>query len=344
MSINNYDHGYTPDFPGMARFGGRIVHPQHWTPDIDYTGQRVTVIGSGATAMTLVPAMAAKAAHVTLLQRSPTYVVARPASDRIANALNRRLPAGLAYGITRWKNVLLGMLFFRLARRRPQGTTRMILAGVQKALGPDYDVQTHFTPRYKPWDQRLCLVPDGDLFTAIHSGRASVVTDQIDTFTETGITLQSGRTLAADLIVTATGLDLLALGGIALVVDGRPVVLGETLSYKGMMLSGVPNLAYVVGYTNASWTLKADLTSNYVGRLLQHMARKGFRQCMPQRTDDDVTEENWIDFSSGYVLRALDRFPKQGNKAPWKLHQNYVLDIMALRHGRLDDGTMAFSP
>ena len=220
----------------------------------------------------------------------------------------------------------------------------MILAGVQKALGPDYDVQTHFTPRYKPWDQRLCLVPDGDLFTAIHSGRASVVTDQIDTFTETGITLQSGRTLAADLIVTATGLDLLALGGIALVVDGRPVVLGETLSYKGMMLSGVPNLAYVVGYTNASWTLKADLTSNYVGRLLQHMARKGFRQCMPQRTDDDVTEENWIDFSSGYVLRALDRFPKQGNKAPWKLHQNYVLDIMALRHGRLDDGTMAFSP
>ena len=340
----NYDHGYTPDFPGMARFGGRIVHPQHWTPDIDYTGQRVTVIGSGATAMTLVPAMAAKAAHVTLLQRSPTYVVARPASDRIANALNRRLPATLAYSITRWKNVLLGMLFFRLARRRPQGTTRMILAGVQKALGPDYDVQTHFTPRYKPWDQRLCLVPDGDLFTAIHSGRASVVTDQIDTFTETGITLQSGRTLAADLIVTATGLDLLALGGIALVVDGRPVVLGETLSYKGMMLSGVPNLAYVVGYTNASWTLKADLTSNYVGRLLQHMARKGFRQCMPQRTDDDVTEENWIDFSSGYVLRALDRFPKQGNKAPWKLHQNYVLDIMALRHGRLDDGTMAFSP
>jgi monooxygenase len=339
----SYAAGYTPEFPGIERFAGRVVHPQKWTPDITYAGQRVVVIGSGATAVTLVPEMAKEAAHVTMLQRSPTYVVSRPAEDRIANWLRRKLPAKLAYGITRWKNVLLGMYFFRLCKRRPDLVKKLITDGVQAALGPGYDVKKHFTPRYKPWDQRLCLVPDGDLFHAIRAGRASVVTDEIESFTVKGIRLRSGAELEADLVVTATGLNLAVLGDLQLSVDGRRVEPARTLNYKGMMYSDVPNLASSFGYTNASWTLKCDLTCEYVCRLLNHMARHGHRQCTPRNNDPSVTEEPWIDFSSGYVQRSLALFPKQGSKAPWRLYQNYARDLMSLRFGKVDDGVMTFS-
>ena len=338
-----YSEGYTPEFPGTERFKGRIVHPQKWTNDIAYEGKRVVVIGSGATAVTLVPEMAKKAAHVTMLQRSPTYVVARPAEDHLANKLRRFLPTMLAYGITRWKRVLLQMYFFNLCRRNPAHAKKLILGGVRAYLGPDYDVDTHFTPRYNPWEQRLCLVPDADLFMAIRSRRASVVTDHIETFTEKGLRLNSGAELEADLIVTATGLNLEVLSGLQITVDGKRVDPAKTFNYKGLMYSGVPNLASSFGYTNASWTLKCDLTCEYVCRLLNHMKKYGFAQCTPQLTDASITEEPWIDFSSGYVQRSLDKFPKQGSKAPWKLRQNYARDIMTLRFGRVDDGVLEFS-
>jgi monooxygenase len=338
-----YDEGYTPDFRGTERFRGRIVHPQQWTDDIDYAGKRVVVIGSGATAVTLVPAMAASAAHVTMLQRSPTYIVSLPAEDPIANFLRRVLPAKVAYSIVRWKNVLLTMLSFELSRRRPGVVKALVRKGLQRRLPPDYDIDTHFNPRYNPWDQRLCLVPDGDLFEAICDGRASVVTDQIETFTEEGLELASDKELEADLIVTATGLNLLPLGGMQIAVDGREVELPETMGYKGMMLGGVPNLALALGYTNASWTLKCDLTCEYVCRMLNHMDEHGYRQCTPHNRDPSVTAEPFIDFTSGYVLRSIDKFPKQGSKPPWRLHQNYARDIFALRFGVIDDGAMVFS-
>ena len=334
----NYEHGYTPEYVGTADFTGRLVHPQAWPADLDVTGQRVVVIGSGATAVTLVPALAQQAAHVTMLQRSPSYLLARPAHDALAHWLRQRLPSPLAYALTRWKNVLLGQLFFQLARRWPELVAHKLIAKAQALTGPGTELE-HLTPRYKPWDQRLCLVPDGDLFGAIRQGRAAIVTDQISYFTPTGLQLVSGRTLAADVVVTATGLDLLALGGMALSVDGRPVVLRDCLSYKGMMLSGVPNLAYVVGYTNASWTLKADLTSAYVCRLV-HRLNQGYSHCVPVLQDASVKRQNWVDFSSGYIQRSLDRFPGQGNKAPWRLRQNYAIDLLALRFGRLADGTL----
>lgn len=339
----DYAQGYTPEFPGAGSFTGRIVHPQKWTPDIDYAGKRVIVIGSGATAVTLVPELAKQAAHVTMLQRSPTYVVSQPAEDAIANRLRRYLPATLAYGITRWKNVLLSMIFFKLSRSRPERVKQLIRKGVRRALGPNYDVNKHFTPSYDPWDQRMCLVPDGDLFAAIRAGRVAVVTDRIQTFTPAGIELASGAELEADLIVTATGLNLKVLGGLALSVDGRSVELARALTYKGMMYSDVPNLASAFGYTNASWTLKCDLTCEYVCRLLNYMERRGIAQCTPHNTDASVTEEPWIDFSSGYVQRSLALLPKQGSKAPWRLYQNYALDILSLRYGAMDDGAMVFS-
>ncbi|MCX7272957.1 MAG: NAD(P)/FAD-dependent oxidoreductase [Burkholderiales bacterium] len=338
-----YDQGYTPEFPDRERFGGRIVHPQHWPADLDYAGQQVVVIGSGATAVTLVPELARQAAQVTMLQRSPTYVVSRPSVDRLANRLRRWLPLRLAYGLTRWKNVLLGQYFFGLCRRKPALARRGLLRMVRAELGPDYDVATHFTPRYNPWEQRLCLVPDGDFFRAIRGGRATVVTDEIERFTATGIRLKSGRELPADLIVTATGLSLQLLAGVAFEVDGRPVDPAASLSYKGMMYSDLPNLASSFGYTNASWTLKSDLTARYVCRLLNHLARTGARQCTPRLTDPAVTPEKWVDFSSGYFQRSIDAFPRQGSRRPWKLHQNYALDIVSLKFGALDDGTMAFS-
>ncbi len=338
----SYEGGYTPDFPGVERFKGRIVHPQKWTPDIDYAGKRVVVIGSGATAVTLVPEMARTAAHVTMLQRSPTYVVSRPAEDAIANKLRDWLPPKFAYSLTRWKNVLFGMYFFRVCRKTPERARAFILDGVRAALGPDYTAK-HFTPSYNPWEQRLCLVPDADLFNAIKTGRASVVTDYIETFTETGITLKSGAALEADLIVSATGLNLEVLGGVSVVVDAKPVDMSKTLNYKGMMYSDVPNLASSFGYTNASWTLKCDLTCEYVCRLLKHMDRHGYTQCTPHNADPTVTGVPWIDFSSGYVQRSLAKMPKQGSKTPWKLHQNYALDLMSLRFGSVEDEAMTYS-
>src|ERR671919_605286 len=295
-----YDAGYTPEFPGRERFAGQIVHPQFWTDDVDHAGKRVVVIGSGATAVTLVPAMAETAEHLT-------------------------------------------MLVFQLSRRRPRVMKALIRKGLENRLPPGYDIDTHFKPRYNPWDQRMCLVPDGDLFEAICDGRASVVTDTIETFTEAGLRLESGAELEADLVVTATGLDLLPLGGMELSVDGREVELPKTMGYKGMMLSGVPNMAVAIGYTNASWTLKCDLTCEYVCRLLNHMDEHGYRQATPQNNDPSVREEPFIDFTSGYVLRAIDRFPRQGSKAPWRLYQNYARDIVALRHGKLEDGALVFS-
>ncbi|AYV44841.1 FAD-containing monooxygenase EthA [Caulobacter flavus] len=337
-----YDAGYTPDFEGTDSFKGRIVHPQHWPETLDYAGKKVVVIGSGATAVTIVPEMAKTAAHVTMLQRSPTYVVSRPAEDGLANWMRAKLPAMTAYGITRWKNVLITMLFFNLARKKPAKTKERLINLVRDQLPKDYDVETHFTPRYNPWDQRLCLVPDADLFDSIRNGSASVVTDHIERFTESGLLLKSGKTLEADIVVTATGLRMQLMSGMEVVVDGAAVDLAKGFSYKGMMFSDVPNLASAFGYTNASWTLKADLTSEYVCRLLNHMDRTGMDICVPHLDQPGMAAAPWLDFSSGYVQRAMDKFPKQGTKAPWKVHQNYALDLAALRLGKLDDGVMRF--
>jgi len=339
----SYKSGYKPEFAGAADFKGRIVHPQEWPADLDHSGKKVVVIGSGATAVTLVPEMARTAEHVTMLQRSPTYVVSRPVEDPAAEWLKARFKPMTAYRITRWKNVLLGMLFFRMARNSPDKVKANILGMVREKLGPDYDVDTHFTPTYNPWDQRLCLVPDDDLFNAIKTGAASVVTDHIERFTPTGILLKSGAEIEADIIVTATGLNLEVLGGAEFAVDGKPVIFSETLSYKGMMYSGVPNLASSFGYTNASWTLKADLTCAYVCRLLNHMTKTGLAQCTPVRQPGDEGDQDWLDFSSGYVQRSVHLFPKQGAKAPWKQHQNYALDLMTLKFGKVEDGAMVFS-
>lgn len=339
----DYDRPHDPEIPGLDRFEGRVVHPQFWTPDVEYAGKRVVVIGSGATAVTLVPELARDAEHVTMLQRSPTYVVSRPAQDAIANRLRERLPAGLAYAATRWKNVALGSFFYNYSRRRPEKMKRLLRAGVRKALGKDYDVDTHFKPRYEPWDERMCLVPDGDLFEAIRDGRASVVTAHIETVTETGVALDSGEHLDADLIVTATGLRLLFLAGLELTVDGEAVRFPETMSYKAMMLSDVPNLAMCTGYTNASWTLKADLTCEYVCRLLQVMERRGYRRAVPRQNDPTVTTIPFLTLTSGYVRRGLSQMPRQGSKLPWRLHQSYPRDVLTLRYGPIEDGILELS-
>jgi cation diffusion facilitator CzcD-associated flavoprotein CzcO len=331
-----YDEGFSPKFPGAERFSGSVIHPQHWPEGLDYRGKRMVVIGSGATAVTLVPTLAQVAAHVTMLQRSPTYIAAKPARDRLADRLRARLPQKLAYAIVRWKNTLQGMAIFQLSRRRPDLMKAMLRKAAVKQLPTGYAVDTHFAPSYNPWDQRMCLIPDGDLFTAIREGRASVVTDQIDTFTETGIRLASGVELPADVVVSATGLNMLAIGGMTLEVDGCPVNLSETVSYKGMMLSGVPNFAWTIGYTNASWTLKADLIAQYVCRLLAHMDREGYAAATPDARR--VTAEHpFLDLTSGYVQRSMDLMPKQGDRLPWRLHQNYVRDVALLRRGPIDD-------
>lgn len=331
----DYDEGYTPTFEGRERFRGRIVHPQQWTPDIDYDGKRVVVIGSGATAVTLVPELAKRAAHVTMLQRSPTYIISRPAKDAVADWLRARLPARRAYSLVRWKNVLLGMAFFAYCRRFPEHAKRLLLRQVRQQLGDSADL-THFTPTYNPWDQRLCLVPDADLFEALKQGRADVVTDQITSFTETGIALRSGTVLEADLIVTATGLKLRPFGGLAFEVDGARIDPAQSMVYKGMMLSGLPNFAFAVGYTNASWTLKCDLTSRFVCRLLAYMDERGFSVCCPRR-DPRIAELPLLDFSSGYVQRALHLFPRQGSAIPWRLYQNYAFDKWLLERKDVAD-------
>jgi len=339
----SYARGHAPAFPGSEGFAGPIVHPQEWPEDLDYRDQRVVVIGSGATAVTLVPAMADRARHVTMLQRSPTYIVSLPSEDGLANAVRRLLPDRLAHRIVRWKNVLLSLMFFQFCRRWPERAKRLIRRGVAMQLPEDCAVDTHFRPTYDPWDQRLCIVPEGDLFKALRDGRASIVTDRIDRFTTGGIRLQSGRELAADIIVTATGLKLVACGGIHLDVDGRTVDPGESFSYKGVMLSGVPNMAVCVGYTNASWTLRADLTSRYVCRLLNYMDRKGYDQCVARLRDPDMESQPLLNLTSGYVRRSVDEFPKQGSRAPWKQHQNYLLDLLSLKLGAVDDRALEFS-
>ncbi len=340
----DYDAGYMPGWQGMERFTGRIVHPQQWPEDFDYAGKRVVVIGSGATAVTLVPAMAEKAAHVAMLQRSPTYIVSRPAKDAIANWLYAKLPERPAHVLARWKNILLQMYFYGLARSKPEAVKKRIIELAEAELGTGLDMRRHFTPSYNPWDQRLCLVPDGDLFKTIRAGKASIVTDEIESFSEAGVKLRSGEELAADIIVTATGLVMRLMGGVELVVDGRIVDLGATMSYKGMMFSGVPNLASTFGYTNASWTLKADLTAEYVCRILNTMDRGGYAFCTPRNADPTVTQDATPPLSSGYMQRAKDILPKQGSKRPWKLHQNYAKDMLALRFGAIDDGALAFTP
>jgi len=332
-----YDEGYLPHFEGRDRFPGPIVHPQHWPEELDYEGKRVVVIGSGATAVTLVPAMAERAAHVTMLQRSPSYVVTLPAEDKLSNLLRRVLPSKAAYAVTRWKNVILQMASFNLSRRRPEFMKKVIRRGVLRRLPEGYEVDVHFNPRYNPWEQRLCLVPDSDLFEALSAGTASIVTDEIETFTERGIRLRSGEELDADVIVTATGLNLLLFGGVDVAVDGEPVDFSERVAYKGMMISGVPNFAMALGYTNASWTLKCDLTSHYVCRLVNHMDAHGYEIATPQPPDPSLPTDPFIDFNAGYVLRAIEMLPKQGPTSPWRLHQNWFRDVKLLRRGPVDD-------
>ncbi len=338
----DYAQGYRPEWTGEDAYRGRIVHPQHWPEDMDFADRKMVVIGSGATAVTLVPALAETAAHVTMLQRSPTYIVARPSVDRIAHWLQRRLPLGLADWATRWKNVLLGIFFFSRARNRPDKVKAAILKLVAESLKPGYDVERDFSPRYNPWDQRLCLIPDGDLFTAMNAGKVSIVTDRIEGFTAAGIRLASGAELEADIVVTATGLAVRLLGGIELVVDGVPVNVADKLSYKGMMLNDVPNLALAFGYTNASWTLKCDLTSRYVCRLLRHMDRHRYDLCVARLRDAGVERQPMLDFSSGYVRRAEGRLPGQGPRPPWRVHQNYLKDLAALGLRPVTDEAMEF--
>jgi cation diffusion facilitator CzcD-associated flavoprotein CzcO len=338
-----YSGGYTPEFPDIDVFQGRVVHPQAWPQDLDYSGKRMVIIGSGATAVTLVPALAKTAGHVTMLQRSPTYIISMPEQDTKANWLRSVLPAMWAYRLSRWKNVGFMIYLYQLSQRFPNFIKEGLLKKVREELGPDYDVATHFTPRYKPWEQRLCLVPDSDLFQAIKSGRAGVATGEIETFTGNGIRLKSGEELHADIIVTATGLVMQTFGGIELSVDGRDIDPGETLAYKGVMMSGVPNLASVFGYINASWTLKADLICNYVCRLLNFMDSKGLRQVTPMNRGEQAAAPFVENFSSGYMQRALTKWPKQGSKPPWRVHQNYIRDTITLKWTPVDDGALEFS-
>jgi cation diffusion facilitator CzcD-associated flavoprotein CzcO len=341
----DYERGHRPELEGAADFRGRIVDPQFWPEDLDYAGQRVAVVGSGATAITIVPSMAEQAAHVTMIQRSPTYVVSRPDEDRIANVLRKLLPEALAYRITRWKNVWLQDLVYGRTRRAPEKVKQALLDRVREQLVPDYDVEKHFTPTYDPWDQRLCLVPNGDLFEAIKSGRASVVTGQIDRFTENGILMQSGEKIEADLVVTATGLELKLLGGVEFDLDGEPVDFSKAWTYKGMMYSDVPNLVQTFGYINASWTLRADLTSEFVCRVLEHMDEIGADRCVPRlRPEDaDMQARPWIDdFTPGYMQRKMHLFPKQGDHDPWRNTQRYRIDKQIIRNAALEDGALIF--
>jgi monooxygenase len=338
----DYEEGHAPRWTGMEKFKGRIVHPQHWPADLNYADKRVIVIGSGATAVTLVPAMADTAQHVTMLQRSPTYIFSAPARDKIANRMRKWLPSTLAHRLIRSKNVLLTMYLYNRARRKPEETKQLLIRAAGWQLGPQFDVDKHMTPRYNPWDQRLCLVPNGDLFKTVRAGKVSIATDEIESFTETGVRLRSGQHLDADLVITATGLKLKMLGGSMISIDGRQISLGETVSYKGMMYSDVPNLASSFGYTNASWTLKAELIAQYVCRLVNHMKANGYDVCVPRLREDEMGSLPAVDLTSGYIQRAANILPKQGLHKPWKYHQNYLLDLASLKFGSLNDGVMQF--
>ncbi|MEV6832223.1 NAD(P)/FAD-dependent oxidoreductase [Amycolatopsis sp. NPDC051102] len=340
----SYDSGHVVDFPGRAEFDGEIVHPQHWPASLDYTGKRVVVIGSGATAVTLVPALASTASKVTMLQRSPSYVVARPGHDALADRIRALLPEGLAHRVVRGKNVVMGTLFFQLMRRLPGRAAAALRKRVAAQLPASIPVDPHFVPSYDPWDQRLCLVPDADLFRALRSGKADIVTDRIARFTPSGVALESGRSLPADIIVTATGLRLVAFGGIALTVDGRAIEPGEQRAYKGTMFGGVPNLAWCVGYTNSSWTLRADLASQYVCRLLAYLDRTGYAFCVPDPASAAGAgrPRPIVDLQSGYIKRAAPGLPKQGGRRPWMMRQNYLLDLADMRFARVDDGVLRF--
>jgi len=340
-----YDQGFTPVFPGREQFAGTIVHPQHWPEDLDYAGKRVVIIGSGATAVTLLPELAKHAADVVMLQRSPTYMISWPDVDVIANGLRKILPDKLAYRITRWKNIRLQSFIFGLARKRPNLVRRFLVGHVRKVLGPDYDTDKHFNPQYDPWEERLCLVPNDDFFEAIHAGCGSVVTDHIDTLTEFGILLKTGEHLDADIIVTATGLNVIALGGIDFEVDGKPVDFSKRYTYKGVMMEGVPNMVTTFGYINASWTLRADLVAKFTCRLLAAMRDRNARVCTPRlRTEDREMEPRpWVDgFSSGYLQRAMDDLPKQGDREPWLNPQNYLGDRDRFLSQSFDDGALDF--
>ena len=338
----NYEQGFTPDFKGRDDYKGQFIHPQFWPENLDYANKSVVVIGSGATAVTLVPSMTGKAKHVTMLQRSPSYVITVPQRDKMAEVLRKVLPDMWVYRIGRARNIMLTAAMFRLSRSYPNAIRKMLQAQVKAQVGKGYDM-THFTPSYKPWDQRLCAVPNGDFFRVLRQGKASVVTDHIDCLTATGVRLKSGKELQADIIVSATGLNLQMFGGMTLIVDGQSVDMSDKLNYKGLMFSDLPNLTMTMGYTNASWTLKADLIAEYVCRLLKHMDETGTRICTPRQNDPTVKAEGFLDMTSGYVQRALDVLPKSGNKAPWKLFQNYTLDMNLLRRGKLDDGVLAFT-
>ncbi len=338
----DYEEGYTPDYTGVENFKGKFVHPQKWTADIEYENKNVVVIGSGATAVTLIPSMAQKAKHITLLQRSPSYILSRPTYDKFAGRVHKYLPAKPAHFLARWKGILQSMYLYDIARKNPKGVKKYIQNEIKKVLGKEYAVDVHFNPKYNPWDERLCAVPDNDLFHTIKEGKCTMVTDHIDSFTENGIRLQSGQELEADLVVSATGLKLKVVGGINVVVDGEKIDTGKVLTYKGVMLQDVPNFATIIGYTNASWTLKADLACSYICRLLKYMDRKKLKSCVPRLLDAKIETVPMIDFSSGYVKRGIDKMPKQGNQFPWKLHQNYVKDLITLRYKKIADDCLVF--
>jgi len=343
MCAGYYDfaQGFSPEIADREAYQGLVVHPQHWPQDLDISGKRIVVIGSGATAVTLAPSLLPAAAHVTMLQRSPTYIVSRPAEDRLAIDIRRWLPAPLADWLVRWKNVGLAMFFYRLSKSRPERVKALILEGVRRALGEGHDIARDYTPRYNPWDQRVCLIPDGDLFRAIRKGSVSVVTDTIQSFTPTGLALTSGRTLDADIVVMATGLQVRMLGGAQLVVDGEPVSAAGRLVYRGVMLAGIPNLAFAIGYTNASWTLKCDLSARYVCRLLNHMDSIGARMVTAE-AGAQAASASMLDLQSGYLQRAAAVMPRQGAAPPWKVRQNYLLDMMDLRFANLNDGVLTY--
>jgi len=338
-----YDAGYQPDFPGAESYRGTFVHPQHWPEDLDYAGKRVVVIGSGATAVTLVPAMARTAVHVTMLQRSPSYVLSLPNHDPIAGLVRRLLPERTALRLIRWKNILINIGIYQLSRRAPGHMRRMLRDGARKDLPQGYEVDKHFNPRYQPWDQRLCLIPDSDLYKSISAGRASIVTDEIEVLTERGIRLTSGEELEADVIVSATGLRMLALGGVQLVLDGAPVEPAREFIYRGTMLSNVPNFAFCIGYTNAPWTLRADLASTYVCRVLNHMDRYRYRTCKPACDRAALEPRPLLNLTSGYVQRAAADLPKSASKAPWMIRQNYIRDWLTMKFSGLEDGILQFS-